>query len=127
MAGRGSAPGERRGGRQKGTPNKATAAREAEVEASGLSPLAYMLSILRDEEASTESRRWAATSAAPFVHPRLAQQRFEGPGGTNIVVELVRFIDPEEEAAGGKQRGADTHEVEDAAAAVVVPLIGSAV
>ncbi len=112
------------GGRQKGTPNKASAAREAEIEATGLSPLAYMLAVLRDEEASTESRRWAATSAAPFVHPRLAQQRFEGPGGTNIVVELVRFIDPEEEAADGAQSGADAHEVEDAAA--VIPLVALA-
>ena len=62
------------GGRQKGTPNKASAAREAEVEASGLTPLAYMLAVLRDEEASTEDRRWAASHAAPYVHPRLAQQ-----------------------------------------------------
>ena len=121
MAGRGSAPGERRGGRQKGTPNKATAAREAEVEASGMTPLAYMLTILRDEEASTEDRKWAAQHAAPYCHPRLAQQRFEGPDGGKIVVQIVRFTDVEEEAAGGEQRGADTHEVEDAAA--VIPFV----
>ncbi len=118
MAGRGSAPGERRGGRQKGTPNRATAAREAEVEASGMTPLAYMLAILRDEEASTEDRKWAAQHAAPYVHPRLAQQQFKGPDGGNIVVQIVRFTDVEEEAADEAQRGADTHEVEDAAAVI---------
>ena len=121
MAGRGSAPGERRGGRQKGTPNKATAAREAEIEASGLTPLGFMLAILRDENASTEDRRWAAQHAAPYCHPRLAQQRFEGAGGTNIIVEIVRFTDVEEEAAGGAQLGADAHEVTDDNA--VIPFV----
>ncbi len=121
MAGRGSAPGERRGGRRKGTPNKATAAREAEVEASGMTPLEFMLDILRNEEASTEDRRWAAQNAAPYCHPKLAQQRFEGPDGGNMVVEIVQFCDVEEGAAGGAPRGTDAHEVEDAAA--VIPFV----
>jgi len=95
------------GGRQKGTPNKASAAREAEVEASGLTPLAYMLAVLRDEEASTEDRRWAASHAAPYVHPRLAQQQFKGPDGGNIVVQVVRFTDIEEQAADEPKRADD--------------------
>ena len=127
MAGRGSAPGERRGGRQKGTPNKATAAREAEVEASGMTPLDYMLDILRDENASTEDRKWAAQHAAPYVHPRLAQQQFKGPDGGAITVEIVRFIDVEEKAADEAQRGAHEHEDEDAAAVIpFVPLAHAA-
>ncbi len=52
MAGRGSAPGERRGGRQKGTPNKVTVKRAGEISASGKTPLEFMLSVLRDENAS---------------------------------------------------------------------------
>ena len=36
-------------GRPKGSPNKATAAKAAEVAASGLTPLDFMLSIMRDE------------------------------------------------------------------------------
>jgi hypothetical protein len=47
MAGGGSKPGERRGGRQKGTPNKASAARQAEVAASGVTPLEVMLDNMR--------------------------------------------------------------------------------
>ena len=121
MAGRGSAPGERRGGRQKGTPNKATAAREAEVEASGLTPLAFMLAVLRDKDASMEDRRWAAQHAAPYCHPRLAQQRFEGPDGGNILVQIVRFCDVEEEAADEPERADGAHEVTDAAA--VIPFV----
>ena len=111
-------------GRPKGSRNKASAKREAEIEASGLTPLGFMLDILRDKEASMEDRKWAAQHAAVYVHPRLAQQQFKGPDGGKIMVQIVRFTDPEEEAAGGAQRGADVHEVEDTAAAVIpfVPL-----
>ncbi len=94
-------------GRPRGSRNKASARREAEVEAGGLSPLAYMLAVLRDEEASTEDRKWAAQHAAPYVHPRLAQQRFEGPDGRNIVVQIVRFTDGEEQAADEPEGGDD--------------------
>jgi hypothetical protein len=70
---RGSQPGERRGGRRKGTPNKAAAARQAAISASGLTPLDYLLSLMRDETADPRTRLDAAKSAAPFVHPRLGQ------------------------------------------------------
>ncbi len=111
-------------GRPKGAMNKASAAREAEIKASGLTPLQYMLNILRDETASKQDRMWAAEKAAAFVHPRLAQQQFKGPDGGKIMVQIVRFTDPEEEAAGGEQRGTDEHEVEDAA--TVVPFVALA-
>ncbi len=94
-------------GRPKGSRNKASAKREAEIEASGLTPLGFMLDILRDKEASMEDRKWAAQHAAVYVHPRLAQQQFKGPDGGNIVVQIVRFTDVEEEAADEAQRGAD--------------------
>jgi len=68
----GSLPGERRGGRRKGTPNRATAAQGAAIAASGLTPLEYMLSVLRDETAPRPERMEAAARAAPYVHPRLA-------------------------------------------------------
>lgn len=60
------------GGRPKGVPNKATLARQAEIEASGLTPLDFMLKILRDEQADKADRFEAAKAAAPYVHPRLA-------------------------------------------------------
>src|SRR5215471_17808437 len=50
--GRGSRPGERRGGREKGTPNKRTAALRAalltEFERSGGTPLDVMLAVMRN-------------------------------------------------------------------------------
>ena len=59
-------------GRKRGTPNKATAARQVEVAASGITPLDYMLKVLRDENADPHQRFEAAKSAAPFIHPKLA-------------------------------------------------------
>ena len=69
---RGSAPGERRGGRQKGTLNKRTAAMLAEIEAGGEMPLAYMLRVMRDETVPMAGRMEAAARAAPYCHAKLA-------------------------------------------------------
>lgn len=69
---RGSKPGERRGGRSKGTPNGKTAEKVAAIEASGLTPLDYMLSILRDDNLAMPDRFEAAKAAAPYVHAKLA-------------------------------------------------------
>lgn len=69
MARGGTRPG---AGRKAGAPNKASAERQAAVEASGLTPLEFMLDILRDDTKSMESRCWAAEKAAPFVHPKLS-------------------------------------------------------
>jgi hypothetical protein len=71
---RGSHLGERRGGRKKGTPNKATVARATAIAASGLTPLDYVLSVMRDENADPHTRLDAAKAALPFCHPRLAPQ-----------------------------------------------------
>ncbi len=90
MAGRGSAPGERRGGRQKGTPNKVTVKRAAEIAASGKTPLDFMLSVLRDEDASIKERMWAAVAAAPYCHakPRPVAANVNAAG---VQVQVVRF------------------------------------
>jgi hypothetical protein len=59
-------------GRPKGSPNKATQKRQAEIAASGLTPLDFMLEVLRDPGSAMEDRKWAAERAAPYVHPRLS-------------------------------------------------------
>lgn len=59
-------------GRPKGSPNKASAAKAAEVEASGLTPLDYLLSVMRNAGGDEARRVDAAKAAAPYVHPRLA-------------------------------------------------------
>jgi hypothetical protein len=60
------------GGRRKGSRNKASAQKAAAVAASGLTPLDYLLSVLRDEAVEPHVRLEAAKSAAPYLHPRLA-------------------------------------------------------
>jgi hypothetical protein len=78
MAGRGSKPGERRGGRQKGTPNRRTVelARIADKAASkGITPLEVMLEAMRDLHTKGElvAASGIAKDAAPYMHPRLSQ------------------------------------------------------
>jgi hypothetical protein len=75
---RGSQPGERRGGRQKGTPNRSTALKKAALSAASAdpnsSPLDFLLGIMRDQKAPTDLRIKVARAAAPLVHgkPKIA-------------------------------------------------------
>lgn len=59
-------------GRKKGSPNKATIERQKEIADSGLTPLEYMISVMRNESNTLEIRMDAAHKAAPYVHPKLA-------------------------------------------------------
>lgn len=59
-------------GRPAGAINGKTAERVSQIEASGLTPLDFMLQMLRDEGQSLENRQWAAEKAAPYVHAKLA-------------------------------------------------------
>lgn len=57
---------------RQGAPKRAAPSRKAKKsDAAELSPLDYMLQVLRDPEASPAERKWAAEKAAPFIHPRL--------------------------------------------------------
>ena len=69
MAAGGARPG---AGRKKGVPNKATAAKAAEVAASGMTPLDFMLKIMRDEGEEMDRRCDMAKAAGPYVHAKLA-------------------------------------------------------
>jgi hypothetical protein len=52
-------------------PKHANSNRPDDDAASVLSPLEYMLRLLRDEAATKEDRKWAAYHAAPFCHSKL--------------------------------------------------------
>lgn len=92
---RGSKPGERRGGRTKGTPNKKSAKRRAEIAESGELPLDYMLRVMRDRFADWDRRDEMAKAAAPYVHSRKATVTHtgDGPGGA-ILFQTVYERDP---------------------------------
>lgn len=91
------AQGKKTGGRQKGTPNRKNAALVAAVEASGLTPLEYMLSVLRSPETPPDMKFEAAKAAAPYVHARLAAVEHAGPGGGPLQVQEVEWtiVDPQ--------------------------------
>jgi hypothetical protein len=72
------AAGKKTGGRAKGVPNIKTVAKIEAIEASGLTPLDYMLSVLRNEANDHTLRIDAAKAAAPYVHPRLANVEHKG-------------------------------------------------
>jgi hypothetical protein len=80
------AAGRKTGGRTKGTPNKATAAKELAVASSGLTPLDYMLSVLRDERLASDVRMDAAKAAAPYVHPKRAPVDADGEDADGLVI-----------------------------------------
>jgi hypothetical protein len=99
---RGSKPGERRGGRQKGTPNKKTALRNAALGAAAadpnLSPLDYLLSVMGDDALALETRVTAAREALPYFHSKpqetTPRQRYGRPA-------------PNDSGGGGSQRSID--------------------
>ena len=84
------AKGEKTGGRQKGTPNRATAARVEEIKATGETPADYMLRVMRDPSVDHDRRDKMAVAAAPYVHPKLAAIEHTGKDGGPIeTVELT--------------------------------------
>src|SRR3954452_398666 len=99
----GSKRGERRGGRGEGTPHKITAKREAEIAASGITPLDYMLGIVRAEtppglDASVavarETLRFeAAKAAAPYCHPRLQAVTLGGDPENPIKLDNISELE----------------------------------
>jgi hypothetical protein len=89
-------------GRKAGSINKVSAEKRAEIVASGLTPLDYMLTVLRDETAAIDRRDWAAEKAAPYVHPKLAAIEHSG----NVTVSHEAALDEldnddEPEGSGG--------------------------
>jgi hypothetical protein len=77
------------GGRTKGKQNKATAKREAEIAETGLTPLNYMLVLMRDASMPPDLRFEAAKAAAPYVHPKLANIQHTGKDDGPIEIVMI--------------------------------------
>lgn len=88
-----------RGGKREGAGRPAGAVTKRTREAAdaaakdGLTPLDYMLSILRDEAQEQEKRMWAAEKAAPYVHAKLASVEHAGKDGGPLQVIVRRYAD----------------------------------
>lgn len=83
--------GKKTGGRAKGALNKKTIAKKAlaeHLQKKGLTPLEYMLRVMRSR-AKNERRDDMAKAAAPYIHPRLNAIQHTGKDGEPIRVELT--------------------------------------
>ncbi|MEN5279005.1 hypothetical protein ABE527_18925 [Brucella sp. TWI432] len=96
-----------RGGKREGAgrPAGAVTAKTRDIankaSTDGLTPLEYMLNVLRDNKADPKDRMWAAEKAAPFVHPKLSSVEHKGdednPLQTVTRIELVAPDDDSED------------------------------
>lgn len=66
------------GGRQKGVANKKTQELVNAVIETGITPLDYLLKVMRDAKADLLVRLDAAKAAAPYVHPKLSSIEIAG-------------------------------------------------
>jgi hypothetical protein len=71
-------------GRKPGSKTKKTRAIAFAATALGITPLEYMLDVLRDPNQCPDLRFEAAKAAAPYMHPRLAAVEHTGPDGGAI-------------------------------------------
>lgn len=97
-------------GRKAGAATKKTREIADKAMAEGISPLEFMLQVMRDDsnhedpriQAQREAMRFeAAKAAAPYIHPRLQAIEHSGPGGDAMeVVQRIELV-----PLGGKSTG----------------------
>jgi hypothetical protein len=94
-------------GRKPGKKNTRSQEIANQQRAGGITPLEYMLQILRDEKETPEVRMEAAQSAAPFMHSRLQSIQHtgkdDGPIEIDIIEEVITHASAEGEAASGAE------------------------
>ncbi len=74
-------------GRPSGARNRKTVETQAAIEQSGLTPLQFMINVMRDEKNDARVRLDAANHAAPYVHARLSS--------TDLTVNKKEPVDEE--------------------------------
>jgi hypothetical protein len=91
--------GRKTGGRQKGARNRATAEARAAAEATGILPLDYMLTVMRDAKADAKRRDAMAVAAAPYLHAKMSavELKPEKPTGAEEHGIRVMFVRPRPE------------------------------
>jgi hypothetical protein len=94
-------------GRKAGSATKRTRAIADKAAAEGITPLEFMLNVMRQEPPDVEDDRVrlsyvamqfeAAKAAAPYVHPRLAAIEHTAPDGIDLRVTKVErvIVDPQ--------------------------------
>jgi hypothetical protein len=84
-------------GRKAGSPNKKTKELQDKIAASGLTPLDYMLGVMRNPKVKADRRDKMAIAAAPYVHPKLASVVLSGKEGRPIEFTQItrRIVKPQ--------------------------------
>ena len=75
-------------GRPTGARNRKTVETQAAIEQSGLTPLDYMIGVMRDEKNDPRTRLEAAHHAAPYVHAKLSSTDLTVTGEQPSLEEL---------------------------------------
>jgi hypothetical protein len=86
MARGGARPG---AGRPKGVSPKKTQALRDAVAKGGITPLDYLLSVMRNKKGDPEMRLDAAKAAAQYVHPKLAAVELSGDRNAPVALTLM--------------------------------------
>lgn len=84
-------------GRKPGVANKASAAREAEIRAGGITPLEFLVKTMRDDNQPMNIRVDSAKAAAQYVHPKLSAVTLSGDP-ENPVEQRVTHVDEKQVA-----------------------------
>lgn len=115
---RGSAPGERRGGRQKGTPNKATAVLKDLAQNYTEEAVTALAEVMRDATAPAVARVSAATALLDRGHGKPRQEiEHTGKDGKDLIpseadparlaLGLLNILTASRAAASGEAGGVD--------------------
>lgn len=97
---RGSAPGERRGGRQKGTPNKKTQAIQDKLDSIGLDVFESMaqIAVQAKAEGDMQTALTALKELAQYIAPKRkaveVAAEVSGPEGGPIEVSRIELVAP---------------------------------
>lgn len=76
-------------GRKPGSATKKTREIADKAAAEGITPLEFMLQVMRNASGEPRERLSAAVAAAPYMHPKLASIEHTGPDGGAIQTDNV--------------------------------------
>lgn len=76
-------------GRPKGAQNKLSAEARAAAVKGGITPLEYMLRVMRNPKAEPSRRDEMARAAAPYVHPRLQVTQVAGDPLQPVIFQMI--------------------------------------
>lgn len=86
-------------GRKPGARNKATQAAVEQCKATGVTPLEFMLSRMRDDTAPMPDRMDMAKAAAPYVHSKLSSIDHKSEDGSmSPGPTVIEFVSPDPDA-----------------------------